>query len=29
MKEGLKKAFGKKQIVVPFDPFAPDHAVGG
>ncbi|RYO59632.1 hypothetical protein AA0113_g7481 [Alternaria arborescens] len=29
MKEGLKKAFGKKQIVVPFDPFAPDHAFGG
>ena len=29
MKEGLKKAFGKKQIVAPFDPFAPEHALGG
>ncbi|KAG9193629.1 hypothetical protein G6011_03664 [Alternaria panax] len=28
VKEGWRKAFGKKQVVVPFDPFAPEHAVG-
>ncbi|KAL1799429.1 hypothetical protein ACET3X_003466 [Alternaria dauci] len=27
MKERWRKAFGKKQVVVPFDPFAPEHAV--
>jgi hypothetical protein len=27
MKAGLKKVFGKKEVVVPFDPFAPEHAV--
>ncbi|KAI4652518.1 uncharacterized protein J4E79_008824 [Alternaria viburni] len=28
MKVGLKKAFGKKEVVVPFDPFAPEHGSG-
>jgi hypothetical protein len=27
VKEGLKKVFGKKEVVAPFDPFAPEHAV--
>jgi hypothetical protein len=28
MKMELKRAFGKKEVVVPFDPFAPEHGSG-
>ena len=27
VKVGLKKAFGKKEVVLPFDPFAPEHGL--